>query len=216
MSPSLSDWLPVHHPAWFNVDVAAERGGRSTLRDVVRPHIPRQDDGERRTPRGRPSRDCGRSATWPSSRRATSHPWRWTAMIMQPDHITTNHVAAATVELRRMKDPPALDRIGMSHIGKGSRFRTCTLGPTPTTLQPSPSCTNSPPTAATNSAASTLNLSQRSAAHGTREARNSNKPAGRGTSRRVARRREAAVLLCGPASVDDEHVTRDHGSRWRR
>jgi hypothetical protein len=27
---------------------------------------------------------------------------------------------------------------------------------------------------------------------------------------------EAAVLLCGPASVDDEHVTRDHGSRRRR
>jgi 3'-phosphoadenosine 5'-phosphosulfate (PAPS) 3'-phosphatase len=45
---------------------------------------------------------------------------------------------------------------------------------------------------------------------------NGTKAAGWGTSRLVARRQEAAVLLCGPASVDDEHVTRDHGSRWRR
>lgn len=32
-------------------------------------------------------------------------------MIMHPDHITTDHVAATTHEVRRKKDPPVLDRI---------------------------------------------------------------------------------------------------------
>jgi hypothetical protein len=65
---------------------------------------------------------------------------------------------------------------GMSHIGRGSRFRSCTLGPTPTRLQPSPACTNSPPTAATSSAASTTRSI--SAIRGARHPRSSERQQG--------------------------------------
>ncbi len=37
--------------------------------------------------------------------------WEWMAMIMQPDHNTTDHVAAATHDVRRKMHPPALDRM---------------------------------------------------------------------------------------------------------
>ncbi|MGB9358385.1 MAG: GyrI-like domain-containing protein, partial [Acidimicrobiia bacterium] len=45
--------------------------------------------------------------------------WEWTAMIMQPGHITANHVATATDEVRRKKDPAALDRIRFESFTEG-------------------------------------------------------------------------------------------------
>jgi hypothetical protein len=103
--------------------------------------------------------------------------------------------------LRRCRTARRFLRIGSAGLGRARGWGT------PTTLQPSPSCTHSPPTATTGSAASTTRST--SAIRGARHPRapNGNNAAGWGTSRLVARRQEAAVLLCGPASVDDEHVT---------
>jgi hypothetical protein len=63
--------------------------------------------------------------------------WEWTAMIVQPDHIIAAHFAAATDEVRKKKEPPALDRIRYEPYAEGL------------------ACTSSPPTAGTNSAANT-------------------------------------------------------------
>jgi len=138
--------------------------------------------------------------------------WEWTAMTMQPDH-----VAAATDEVRRKYVPPALGRI---------RYEPCREELAVQIMYVDPYADEAPnhrPAAPIRHRQrlpaprqAPRDLPQRSAAHGTREAPNGNGAAGCGTSRLVARRQEAAVLLCGPASVDDEHVTRDHGSRWRR
>jgi hypothetical protein len=137
--------------------------------------------------------------------------WEWPAMIMQPDHVAT-----ATDEVRRKYVPPALDRIQYEPYPEELAVQIMYVEPYADELQPSARCTNSPPTATTSSAASTTRST--TAIRGARHPRapNGNKAAGWGTSRLVARHQEAAVLLCGPASVDDEHVTRDHGSRCRR
>ena len=45
--------------------------------------------------------------------------WEWTAMIMQPSHITADQVATATDEVRRKKDPPALDLIRFEPFAEG-------------------------------------------------------------------------------------------------
>jgi hypothetical protein len=45
--------------------------------------------------------------------------WEWTAMIMQPSHITADQVATATDEVRRKKDPPALDLIRFEPFEEG-------------------------------------------------------------------------------------------------
>ena len=58
--------------------------------------------------------------------------WEWTAMIMQPDHITAAHVATATDEVRRKKDPAALDRMRFEAFTEGSQYRSCTSAPMPT------------------------------------------------------------------------------------
>jgi hypothetical protein len=55
--------------------------------------------------------------------------WEWMAMIVQPDHITTDHVAAATHELRRKKDPPALDRIRHEPYREGLAVSIMGVGP---------------------------------------------------------------------------------------
>ena len=55
--------------------------------------------------------------------------WEWTAMIMQPDHITAGHVATATDEVRRKKDPAALDRIRFEAFSEGLSVQILYFGP---------------------------------------------------------------------------------------
>ena len=42
---------------------------------------------------------------------ADKNRWQWTAMIVQPDHITPKMVVEAIEEARRKKNPPALDKV---------------------------------------------------------------------------------------------------------
>jgi len=55
--------------------------------------------------------------------------WEWTAMIMQPSHITADHVAIATDEVRRKKDPAALDRIRFEAFTEGLSVQILYFGP---------------------------------------------------------------------------------------
>jgi len=55
--------------------------------------------------------------------------WSWTAMMMQPDHITGAHVETAIGELRRKKDPPALDRIRFEPFQEGLSVQVMHIGP---------------------------------------------------------------------------------------
>jgi len=55
--------------------------------------------------------------------------WEWTAMIVQPDHITAAHVATATDEVRKKKDPPGLDRIRYEPYAEGLAAQILYFGP---------------------------------------------------------------------------------------
>ena len=55
--------------------------------------------------------------------------WEWTAMIMQPDHVTADHVATATDEVRRKNDPAALDRIRLESFTEGLSVQIMYFGP---------------------------------------------------------------------------------------
>ena len=55
--------------------------------------------------------------------------WKWTAMIMQPDHITDAHVARAREEVRRKKDPAALDLMRFEPFTEGLSVQIMYLGP---------------------------------------------------------------------------------------
>ena len=55
--------------------------------------------------------------------------WEWTALIMQPGHITAGHVATATDEVRRKKNPPALDRIRFEPYREGLAVQIMYFGP---------------------------------------------------------------------------------------
>ena len=55
--------------------------------------------------------------------------WEWTAMIVQPNHITAAHVAAATDEVRKKKDPQALDRIRFEPYAEGLAAQILYFGP---------------------------------------------------------------------------------------
>ena len=55
--------------------------------------------------------------------------WEWTAMIMQPDHITADHIAMATDEVRSKKDPAALDRIRFEPFTEGLSVQILYFGP---------------------------------------------------------------------------------------
>jgi len=55
--------------------------------------------------------------------------WEWTAMIMQPGHITAAHVATATDEVRRKKNRPALDRIRFEPYREGLAVQIMYFGP---------------------------------------------------------------------------------------
>ena len=55
--------------------------------------------------------------------------WEWTAMIVQPDHITAAHVATAADEVRKKKDPAALDRIRFEPYAEGLAAQILYFGP---------------------------------------------------------------------------------------
>lgn len=55
--------------------------------------------------------------------------WEWTAMMVQPEHITADLVATATEEARRKKDPPALDRVRFERYREGLAVQIMYFGP---------------------------------------------------------------------------------------
>ncbi|MBZ0279908.1 MAG: GyrI-like domain-containing protein [Anaerolineae bacterium] len=55
--------------------------------------------------------------------------WRWTLMIMQPDPITPERVTSAVAEVRRKKNPPALDRVRFECYDEGLVAQLMHIGP---------------------------------------------------------------------------------------
>jgi hypothetical protein len=55
--------------------------------------------------------------------------WEWTAMMVQPEHITADLVASAANEVRRKKDPPALDRVRLERYREGLAVQIMYFGP---------------------------------------------------------------------------------------
>jgi hypothetical protein len=65
---------------------------------------------------------------------ATSDQWRWTLMIMQPDHITADMFAEAVRQLRGRyakegKDPQPLDQLRMERFEEGLSVQVMHIGP---------------------------------------------------------------------------------------
>jgi len=58
----------------------------------------------------------------------TNDRWQWTLMIMQPDEVTQEIVAAAQGELARKKDPPALSRLRYERYHEGLSVQIMYLG----------------------------------------------------------------------------------------
>jgi hypothetical protein len=55
--------------------------------------------------------------------------WKWTAMILQPDFISNAQVEAAFAEVRRKKNPAALDLVRLETLEEGPSAQTLYLGP---------------------------------------------------------------------------------------
>jgi hypothetical protein len=55
--------------------------------------------------------------------------WKWTAMILQPDFISNAQVEAAFGEVRRKKNPAALDLVRLETLEEGPSAQTLYLGP---------------------------------------------------------------------------------------
>ncbi len=55
--------------------------------------------------------------------------WRWTYMIMQPDFITPVMVEKAVVEVRRKKQPAAIDKIRFQSLTEGKAAQIMHIGP---------------------------------------------------------------------------------------
>ncbi len=55
--------------------------------------------------------------------------WSWTAMIMQPNHITAAHVASSREDLRSKKNPPALDLVRLETLSEGPSVQMMYVGP---------------------------------------------------------------------------------------
>jgi len=55
--------------------------------------------------------------------------WKWTAMILQPEFITRAHVEAAIEEVRRKKNPKALDRVRLETLEEGRSAQILYIGP---------------------------------------------------------------------------------------
>lgn len=60
-----------------------------------------------------------------------THPggWRWTAMILQPDHITNEMYQDALAQLRKKKPGPALDRLRLERFHEGLCMQIMHIGP---------------------------------------------------------------------------------------
>jgi hypothetical protein len=60
-----------------------------------------------------------------------THPggWRWTAMILQPDHITPEMSLDALAQLRKKKPGPALDRLRLERFHEGLCLQIMHIGP---------------------------------------------------------------------------------------
>lgn len=55
--------------------------------------------------------------------------WKWTAMIVQPEFITKAQVAAAIEEVRKKKNPAALDRVRFETLTEGLSAQVLYVGP---------------------------------------------------------------------------------------
>lgn len=55
--------------------------------------------------------------------------WYWTAMIMQPNVVTAEQVAAATEEVQRKKAPSALDKMRFERFDEGLAAHILYIGP---------------------------------------------------------------------------------------
>lgn len=55
--------------------------------------------------------------------------WRWTSMVMQPEAVTEELVERARAELRRKKDPPALERLRFERFEEGLSVQAMHVGP---------------------------------------------------------------------------------------
>jgi hypothetical protein len=64
-----------------------------------------------------------------AGRQANKSAWKWTAMILQPDVIARSEVDAAFDEVRKKKNPAALDRVRFETLTEGACAQTLYLGP---------------------------------------------------------------------------------------
>ena len=55
--------------------------------------------------------------------------WKWTAMILQPEFISRTNVDAAFDEVRKKKNPAALDRVRFETLDEGECVQTLYFGP---------------------------------------------------------------------------------------
>jgi hypothetical protein len=55
--------------------------------------------------------------------------WKWTAMIVQPEFITRAQVDAAFAEVRKKKNPDALDRVRFETLTEGPSAQVLYVGP---------------------------------------------------------------------------------------
>jgi hypothetical protein len=55
--------------------------------------------------------------------------WRWTIMIMQPEHITETMYQEALKQIRKKKPNPALDRLRLERFREGLSMQTMHIGP---------------------------------------------------------------------------------------
>jgi len=54
--------------------------------------------------------------------------WQWTAMILQPDFVSQEDVAAAFTEVRKKKNPAALNKVRLETLEEGSAAQILYLG----------------------------------------------------------------------------------------
>ncbi len=55
--------------------------------------------------------------------------WKWTLMIMQPDFISPEMVAVAITEVRKKKNPVALNKVRFEAFAEGAAAQTLHVGP---------------------------------------------------------------------------------------
>lgn len=55
--------------------------------------------------------------------------WQWTAMLMQPDFVTNDIVETAISDVKRKKNPPALDKLRFASFAEGKCAQVLHIGP---------------------------------------------------------------------------------------